>query len=245
MDVPTVSVKDLHLQLGFGVPIDYPETSLVKPLKDWKMEIDDSPILRYIYRNFQPKRHLEFGTWQGTGVLYCLEQCEATVWTINLPQGENLEDGSWAYASLPEAKKKHFWPRKKERPLFWGQTDSLGSIGRFYLEAGLGKRVCQIYCDSREWDISNYPNGFFDTALIDGGHVEDIVASDTEKACQLVRSGGLIMWHDFCEEPEAQKFYTSTRDVVSAIKTNWGWLKQQMKDIFWINPSWILLGVKK
>ena len=245
MDIPTVSVKDLHTKLGFSVPLDYPETSLDKPLKDWNMEIDDSPIFRYIYRNFQPKRHLEFGTWQGTGVLYCLEQCDATVWTINLPQGEKLEDGSWAYASVPEALKKHFWSRKKKGPLFWGQTDSLGSIGRFYLEAGLGKRVCQIYCDSREWDISNYSNGFFDTALVDGGHVEDIVASDTAKACQLVRSGGLIMWHDFCEETEVQNIYSSARGVVRAIKTNWTKLNGQMKNIFWINPSWILLGVKK
>ena len=245
MDVPTVSVKDLHLQLGFGVPIDYPETSLVKPLKDWKMEIDDSPIFRYIYRNFRPQRHLEFGTWEGTGVLYCLEECDATVWTINLPEGEKLEDGSWGYAGLPVEKKKYFWSRDKKKPLFWGQTDSLGSIGRFYLEAGLGKRVCQIYCDSREWDISKYPPGFFDSALIDGGHTEEVVTSDTKKACQLVRSGGLIMWHDFCDEAEAQKSYASARGVVSAVKTNWDWLNEQMKDIFWISPSWILLGVTR
>jgi hypothetical protein len=53
------------------------------------------------------------------------------------------------------------------------------------------------------------------------------------------------MWHDFCNEAEAQKSYASARGLVSAVKTNWGWLKQQMDEIFWISPSWILVGVKK
>ncbi|UCG55286.1 MAG: class I SAM-dependent methyltransferase [Dehalococcoidia bacterium] len=248
MTVSSVSVKDLHKHLCFSTPIDYPETSITKALKDWQMEIDDAPIFRYIYRNFRPRRHLEFGTWEGTGLLYCLEECDATVWTINLPQGEKLEDGTRAYASLFEAPRTlHFWSRKKKdtKDRFWYQSDVFGSIGRFYLEADMGNRVCQIYCDSREWDIRNYPPNFFDSVLIDGGHAEDVVASDTTKACQLVRSGGIIMWHDFCEQAEVQNNCSSTEGVVSAVKNNWDWLNQQMSDIFWINPSWILLGVKK
>ena len=87
IDVSVVSVKDLHVKLGFSTPIDYPVSSLAKPLTKWNMEIDDAPIFRYLYRNIMPLRHLEFGTWQGTGVLYCLEECDATVWTINLFEG--------------------------------------------------------------------------------------------------------------------------------------------------------------
>ncbi len=250
MSIPVVSVKDLPARLGFPTPIDYPETSLSKSLKDWQMEIDDAPIFRYIYRNFRPRRHLEFGTWQGTGVLYCLEECDATVWTVNLLRGEQLAGGVWAYSSSfvsRIARTLPAWSKRKAaaKNAVSFQTDSLGFIGRFYLEAGLGHRVCQIFADSRQWDIRNYPPGFFDTALIDGGHLEDIVASDTVKACQLVRSGGIIMWHDFCEQVAVQNNCSSTKGVVSAVKKNWDWLSQQMKDIFWINPSWILLGVKR
>ncbi len=244
MNVPAVPVRDLHTHLRFTAPLDYPRESLSKSLKDWQMEIDDAPIFRYIYRNFQPKRHLEFGTWQGAGVLYCLEECEATVWTINLPQGERQKDGSWAYSWFVKAPKKRLFGSKEDKNI-WYQTDKIGSIGRFYLEAGLGNRVSQIYCDSREWDISNYPPGFFDSALIDGGHSEEIVTSDTVKACQLVRSGGIIMWHDFCEQAEVQNNCSSTKGVVNTIRTNWDWLNQQVRDIFWIEPSWILLAVKK
>ncbi|HQH70675.1 MAG TPA: hypothetical protein PK360_01215, partial [bacterium] len=92
-----VPVQELHQKMGWPALLDYPAASLRKPLTQWKMEIDDSPIFRYLYRHFRPRRHLEFGTWQGTGVLYCLEECEATVWTLNLPRGETLPDGSPAY----------------------------------------------------------------------------------------------------------------------------------------------------
>jgi hypothetical protein len=263
MKAPSVSVKDLHLRLGFENPLIYPDSSLNKPLTEWQMEIDDAPIFRYLYNNFRPKRHLEFGTWKGTGVLYCLEECDATVWTINLLQGETKSNGSWIYSNNLRIKQdqsllEHLksWYHGKAIPIpAWSQkevfgedgisyqTDSLGFIGRYYLEAGLGHRVCQIYCDSREWDIHNYPDGFFDSALIDGGHTEEIVANDTLKACQLVRPGGLILWHDFCEQVSKQ--CPSTGDVVKAIKRNWEIINDQMKDIFWIKPSWILLGVKK
>lgn len=248
MDIPEVSVKDLHRKLHFSRPLDYPETSLRKPLKDWKMEIDDAPTFRYIYRNFRPRRHLEFGTWQGTGVLYCLEECDATVWTLNLLQGEENRDGTWAYSSALKASDPvPSWSKQQpgEGDMIWYQTDSLGFIGRYYLEAGLGHRVNQIYCDSRQWDIRNYPRGFFDTALIDGGHSEEVVLNDTEKALHLVRSRGLIMWHDFCPQEEVLASYESARGVVGTIGANWHRIRKQMKQIFWINPSWILLGIRK
>ncbi|MFB3786089.1 MAG: FkbM family methyltransferase [bacterium] len=238
-----VPVQELHKKMGWSTPLDYPAASLRKPLIQWKMEVDDSPIFRYLYRHFRPRRHLEFGTWQGTGVLYCLEECEATVWTLNLPRGETLPDGSPAY-SVPasEAPDVPAWVR----PVPGGyQTDSCGFIGRYYLERNLGKRVCQIYCDSREWDIANYPEGFFDSALIDGGHQEDIVANDTRKAMQLVRSGGLILWHDFCPRPEVLNAYECARGVYRAIQASRPWLQTHMKELFWIYPSWILMGIKK
>jgi hypothetical protein len=247
MEIAEISVTDLHNRLGFTKPLEYPESSLNKSLKNWKMEVDDSPIFRYIYRNFRPRRHLEFGTWQGTGVLYCLEECEATVWTINLLKGEDQPDGKWTYNDVfKDIKKLSQWAKKKkEGGNIWYQTDSYGFIGRFYLDAGLGYRVCQIYCDSRQWDISNYPPGFFDSVLIDGGHQEDVVSSDTKKAIKLIRSGGLLMWHDYCPRKEVQRSFITTNSVNNAIMEMKDQLDEQMKDIFWINPSWILVGIKK
>ena len=86
--IDIVSVDTLHERLGFSEPLLYPPESRNRSFLDWKMEVDDAPILRYLYRQFRPRRHLEFGTWLGTGACYCLEESDATVWTMNLPSGE-------------------------------------------------------------------------------------------------------------------------------------------------------------
>ena len=106
----------------------------------------------------------------------------------------------------------------------------------------MGHRVCQIYCDSLEWDTTNFPEGFFDTVLIDGGHDKDVVISDTRKALPLLKSGGIMMWHDFC--PSEYKAFESTQGVMAAIAEEWGHLNRQFSKLFWIYPSMILVGVK-
>ncbi len=245
IEIPTVHVCGLQERLGFKEPLDFPMSSLCRPLTTWQMARDDAPILRYLYRGFRPERHLEFGTWEGFGTLLCLEESEATVWTMNLQDGETYPDGSRCYprslggAVLPEGRRAEQHPDGS----FPHGTDSLGFIGRFYLEKGYGSRVCQIYCDSREWDTRYYAPGFFDTVLIDGGHTPEVVRSDTKKAMPLVRSGGLIIWHDFCP-PVADQF-RSTCGVQGAILSERESLRVQMRDLFWIYPSWILLGVRK
>jgi hypothetical protein len=261
MAVPSVSVHAIHARLGLSDPLDYPTTSLEKSLLQWRMEDDDSPIFRYLYRNLRPRRHLEFGTWQGAGTLYVLEECDATVWTINLPGGEIDAEGRWAYSSNPPEpaetdrdqrflKKVGKYLRRKVagtppvEPSKGFQTDTVGFIGRFYLERDLGNRVCQIYCDSRKWDVTNYPEGFFDSCLIDGGHQYEIVQSDTKNALKLVRSGGLLLWHDFCPVPDVLAHCPAPRDVVSFVKDNWAMLQSETSDLFWVDPSHILVGIR-
>ena len=123
--------------------------------------------------------------------------------------------------------------------------DAGGYIGHIYREKGLGPRVCQIYCDSREWDTSNYPPDFFDSVLIDGGHQPEVVVSDTRKALQVLRPGGLIVWHDFCPLPEIRSQAESIKGVTKGIEILLPELRAQLKKIRWINPSLILMGVKK
>jgi len=251
MVVREVSGRQLHEVLGFQEKLQVLETSLKKPLADFKMEVDDAPIFRYLYRNFSPRRHLEFGTWEGTGVLLCLEECQATVWTMNLLEGELRVDGTWAYGrefsdseAIPE------WARKQtvvesEATRNYYQTDSRGFIGRHYLEKNLGHRVCQIYCDSRNWDNSNFPPDFFDTVFIDGGHTKEVVLNDTTKGLAVLRPGGLMLWHDFYFSDKPFAGGSSSLGVVEAILENLSFLDMHLSDLFWINPSWILVGVKK
>ena len=109
----------------------------------------------------------------------------------------------------------------------------------------MGNRVCQIYCDSRDWDATNYPADFFDSVLIDGGHQPEVVVSDTHKALQVLRPGGLIMWHDFCPLPEIRSQFASVKGVTAGIELILPELQSQFERLCWINPSWILVGIKK
>lgn len=239
-----VDVTALHERLSFDQPLDYPDPSRRKLFLDWKMEDDDAPILRYLYRNFRPHRHLEFGTWSGTGACYCLEECDASVWTINLPEGEFIEGRPAYSAALDDAPDGSVAvQRVNDRPVY--QTDAGFLIGRRYRDAGLGHRVCQIYCDSRVWDSSAYPRDFFDSVLIDGGHSPDVVISDTRKALAVTRPGALLMWHDFCPDPAVFDAFTSVVGVVTALTEHWDEIASSLQDVFWVQPSFLLIGIRK
>lgn len=229
-----------------------PPSASPSALNQWQMERDDGPLFAYLYRNFRPRRHLEFGTWQGYGTCLCLENCEAGVWTINLPDGETKPDGTWAYghrvtndSNTPPGAVTVNFGQDEDGPRTYHRTDAASYIGRLYREKNLGHRVCQIYCDTRDWDTSVYPADFFDSALIDGGHSPEVVASDTRKALSVLRPGGLILWHDFCPLPEIREKFDSVRGVTTGIDSLLPELRLQLRQLCWIDPSWILLGIKK
>jgi predicted O-methyltransferase YrrM len=238
------------LRPRFGWHADAPGSR--SNLADWKMETDDGPLFAYLYSHFAPNRHLEFGTWQGYGTCLCLENSAATVWTINLPDGETKADGTWAYGhrvtgqtDTPPGAVTANYGQDEQGPRIYHRTDAASYIGHFYREKNLGHRVCQIYCDTRMWDTSAYPPDFFDSVLVDGGHEPGVVVSDTRKALSVLRPGGMILWHDFCPLPEIREQFASVRGVTAGIETLLPELKAQLATLCWIDPSWILLGIKK
>lgn len=192
-----------------------------KALADWKMETDDAPILEYLWRTVAPRRHLEFGTWEGFGAALIARVTDAEIWTLNLPEGETDADGETLYSS----------------------TDSGQFIGRLYREAGVAPRVHQILCDSREFDTRPFEQDRFDTVLIDGGHTPDVVASDTEKALRVVRKGGTCVWHDFCPDPDTLSRNLAPLGVVQAVVENFDDWSARFDRLFWIRKSWILVGL--
>jgi predicted O-methyltransferase YrrM len=248
--VATIRPSELPDALGLAETLRYLPHS--PDLVDRKMERDDIQVIRYLMRNLRPRRHLEFGTWEGAGTLAVLEETEATVWTINPWAGESSESGTPVYSSIydrdslsapmraplePEARLPHDDTSIEVR------TDAGEMIGRIYREAGCGGRVCQIFADSRDWDIGNYPPGWFDTVLIDGSHDSEVVINDTYKALALVRDGGLILWHDYCPIPRVLDIATSCRGVVSAIDAIRHDLQDAFDRLWWIEDTWLLLGI--
>ena len=65
MDILRTPVDRLHEVLGLARPCRLPTESKAKPLNRWRMETDDAVILRYLYQQLHPRRHLEFGYLAG------------------------------------------------------------------------------------------------------------------------------------------------------------------------------------
>src|SRR5712692_7685454 len=96
MHIETVPVGRLHEVFGWQEPAQLPAEWRDVPLVQWRIDAD-AHILRYVFRHLRPRRHLEFGTLLVDGVIRCVEECEATFWTVNLLNGETKDD-KWAYA---------------------------------------------------------------------------------------------------------------------------------------------------
>ena len=69
-------------------------------------------------------------------------------------------------------------------------------IGMFIARSPDRNRIAQIFCDSRVFDTTPYRESM-DYIFIDGDHSYEGVKNDTEKALQMLRSGGVIVWHDY------------------------------------------------
>jgi FkbM family methyltransferase len=242
--ISVVPVEKIQTAFGFRRPF-VPKIKIYRhQLADFKTEIDEAAIYSYIYEQAQPKRHLEFGTWEGFGATLCANSCEAEIWTVNLPDGEKDQRGEPVYDRMQPIPDETLSEGAAVATESKQPTDAGRFIGWRYRAAGFADRVHQILCDSRDFDTAAFGQGFFDSVLIDGGHTADVVTSDTNKALPLLRSGGIMIWHDFCPDPETIRRNESPRGVVSAIVNNFNEWNQNFSKIFWIQPSWILVGIR-
>jgi predicted O-methyltransferase YrrM len=246
--IDIVRVDELGARLGFSEHMNIPLSNLSKDFQDFLMEREDAPVFRYIYRNFRPLRHLEFGTWEGFGVVLCAKECPAEIWTVNAPAGE-VQEGTTNPVYVRRFRRDEKTPEgaaalKEDPEGGFYQTDTGAFIGWLYRDAGYAERVHQILCDSREWDSRAFRQGFFDSVLIDGGHAPDVVKNDTGKALTLLRPGGICLWHDFCPDPGALRKMPASRGVVRAIVDNIAGWRPYFSDVFWVWPTFILVGVR-
>ena len=67
--------------------------------------------------------------------------------------------------------------------------------------------------------------------------------SDTFKALEMVRSGGLVIWRYFC--PPVMSEIDPVRVTMTVLLKNWADLTEHVASLFWVEPSWLLVGIKK
>jgi len=71
-------------------------------------------------------------------------------------------------------------------------------------------KIQVIFQNSMNFKIEKYKNKF-DLIFIDGGHTYSVVKNDSEKSFEMLKSNGVILWHDYV--PGKQ----SAKDVVKYI----------------------------
>jgi predicted O-methyltransferase YrrM len=110
----------------------------------------------------------------------------------------NLLEGGIAYTlDLPSIAAKEGWVRTaydvsiSDRKMIFANREP-----RRFLSSTVEARVSQLYGDSATFDYSPYRKRC-DMVFVDGAHSMQYVESDTQAALQLLRPGGLVVWHDY------------------------------------------------
>jgi predicted O-methyltransferase YrrM len=96
-----------------------------------------------------------------------------------------------------------------------GPGRTIPDVGTYFLNSDRQDRITQLLCDSRKFDPSPYEKSM-DFIFVDGDHSYDGVKNDTEKAFQMLASGGVILWHDYGASRDlglAQYFVEFTRQT--------------------------------
>lgn len=129
------------------------------------------------------QRMFEFGTCTGrTAYLWARNSPpEAQVTTITL-RPEDIA----AYQAGAEDRSRDTQLAKRES----------GFDTFFYSRTDVAHKVRQLYGDSKSLDQTPYRRQM-DLIFVDGSHAYSYVASDTRKALEMIRPGGIILWHDY------------------------------------------------
>jgi tRNA A58 N-methylase Trm61 len=147
-------------------------------------------VLASLSHLVKARRVFEFGTYKGVSTTQLALNIgeDGMVFTLDLPEDHP------AY-SLPI-------PKPEER-----QIAAEGGKG-ILIPRDLLNRVTFLRSDSASFDETAYL-GTIDLVFVDGAHSYEYVKNDTEKGWRMLRSGGVLAWHD-CNAQH--------RDVVRYIK---------------------------
>lgn len=136
------------------------------------------------------KRIFEFGTYKGVST---------TQLALNVAPG-----GMVFTLDLPEDHPAYSLPIPKPEEQLIAAEGGKGIL----IPRDLLDRVTFLTSDSATFDESPY-SASMDLVFVDGAHSYEYVKSDTEKGWRMLRSGGILAWHDCVP---------SHRDVVKYIK---------------------------
>ena len=162
-----------------------------------------------IVRWMKPKRIFEIGTSQGVTTAHLALNSNAEIYTLDLPREKALDTCGYSDGDLQ-------------------LLQSADDIGCEYRRLCPGKRITQLFGDSRSFDYSPY-RGAMDLVIVDGCHIYDGVISDSRNAFDLLSKDGIILWHDFA----------NLREVTWAMRSI-----AKERSLFHLEGTWFALFVR-
>ena len=77
-------------------------------------------------------------------------------------------------------------------------------------------KIEQLFGDSKSLSVARWA-GSCDLVFVDGSHAYSYVVSDSEKALELVRPGGLVLWHDYAGPGHSRGVYRALNELSGRI----------------------------
>ena len=161
-------------------------SSVPSPAALGNLALHELVILSTICMYSKPARLFEFGTYDGLTTLHMAmnSPAEAQVFTIDLDQNDPLRF-------------------KETDDTFYTQGVVVGQIFHEHAEKS---KIEQIFGNTLDFD-STMLFGLVDFIFVDAGHAYNLVKSDSCKALEMVRPGGIILWHDYASGHEGVYSY--------------------------------------
>lgn len=170
--LPAVEINDLLPATGDLWEIKM----LMFPKTHASISLLEFTALLLLLKRAGSKQVFEFGTFKGISI---------TQLALNLPPGSTI-----CTLDLPDESLDTQFPTDPEDAAIAVETGK-GSM----VPAELRPRIQFLKCDSARFDETAFI-GKMDFVFVDGAHNFDYVKNDSEKGWRMLRSGGIIAWHD-------------------------------------------------
>lgn len=190
--VQTISIEKflqfLNPTLDIKRTCIFPNISLPFNIESGPMPFEDQQAMIKILSFLDPSSIFEFGTnWGFTTAIFVQNtSSKCKIYTLDVCREMFNKD------SLANDKELDMILSKQQTGMAYKQLPESAN------------KVIQIFQDSLKlnWMETDYPD-FFDIILVDACHKYNYVKSDTENSIKKLKTGGILLWHDYYPDVSA------------------------------------------
>jgi predicted O-methyltransferase YrrM len=148
------------------------------PKQPGNLTTDELCVVAMICQLLAPRRIFEFGTCNGRT-------------TLNLARN-TPEDAEIFTLDLPETRSAQLVTDKQDERFVLGTR-----TGFLFRDTAYENKIHQLFDDSAVFNESEY-RGQMNLVFVDASHTYEYVRNDSTKGLNMLASGGVMIWHDYC-----------------------------------------------